>query len=329
MKQLFFSYLKGDEIPPLAIAPTSVATAESCFLLGFPFNETHLCAEKMAALAAFCAERLGFCSVMPYFGVVQEAAAFGADINWGSGSSMPSIRGHVFGSPDTVKIPENFLDRPPVKTILDSIKILKKIFAGEKLIIGKVMGPWTLSLHLTGMENFLVSTIEDPEAACHCLDMFLKVTVLFAEAQFEAGADAVTLADHATRDLVSPQTYKDLLMPRHKKINGKFFDGAFILHCCGSTTDRMEAFCEAGFKVFHFDSVNDVGEAIKKAGDMKLTGCVNNIDVLLNGTEYDVENQVRGLVGSGIKLISPECAVPLAVKNKMLKKLTDTVKLTF
>ena len=40
------------------INPTSIATAESCSALGFVFNETHLDADMMAALAAYGFENL-------------------------------------------------------------------------------------------------------------------------------------------------------------------------------------------------------------------------------------------------------------------------------
>jgi [methyl-Co(III) methanol-specific corrinoid protein]:coenzyme M methyltransferase len=48
---------------------------------------------------------------------------------------------------------------------------------------------------------------------------------------------------------------------------------------------------------------------------MKLTGCVNNPEVLLKGTRQHVREQVEVIIEKGIKLISPECAIPLKVRN--------------
>ena len=65
---------------------------------------------------------------------------------------------------------------------------------------------------------------------------------------------------------------------------------------------------------------------LKLAGPMKLTGCVNNPDVLLRGGPQDVRNQTARIVSKGIKLISPECAVPLKVSNENLAEIARTVR---
>jgi MtaA/CmuA family methyltransferase len=305
-----------DRIP--LICPTSVATLESCRQIGVLFNEVHLDADKMAALASTSYDFLGFDSIMPYFSVIQEAAAFGCEINWGSGEAMPNQKSTVFDDPEQFRLPDDLLDRKPLKTVIDAIKLLRKKYGNDVAIIGKVMGPWTLSYHLYGVENLLIDTIEDPEKVRAFLDKFKEISLRFAEAQFEAGADILTWADHATGDLVSPQTYKDFLLPVHKEINKRLSDKIVILHCCGNTYDRIQYFAEAGFPIFHFDSRNDIRKSLEAAGNMKLTGCINNPNILLNGSIGDVENQVGEIIESGIKLISPECAIPLKVKNENL-----------
>lgn len=326
-KERFFTLLEGKEADRAAVInPTSVATVESCGKLGINLSEVHLDSEKMTALATHSYENLGFDSVMPYFSVIQEAAAFGCGIDWGTGDAMPNQKSVVFTDPEQFKMPDDFLDRLPIKTVVESIAGLRKRLGRGALIIGKVMGPWTLSYQLHGVEDFLVETITEPETVKEFLDRFKKITIAFAAAQFEAGADIITLADHATADLVSPVTYKELLLPVHKEINKYFNDRKFILHCCGNTLDRMHLFAEAGFPVFHFDSKNDIGQSTKASGSMMLTGCVNNPEVLLKGTAGDVEKQVEEILAGGIRLVSPECAIPLKVSNANLEAIAQTVR---
>jgi [methyl-Co(III) methanol-specific corrinoid protein]:coenzyme M methyltransferase len=50
------------------------------------------------------------------------------------------------------------------------------------------------------------------------------------------------------------------------------------------------------------------------------------MDVLLNGTRHDVREQTESLINKGIRLISPECAIPLRVKNENLMEIVKTVK---
>ena len=136
---------------PSVISPTSIATAESCRMIGVNFNDVHLDSDKMAALAAVGYEKLGFDSVMPYFSVVQEAAALGCTINWGSTEDMPTQKNPPFAEPEQFTMPDDFLNRLPIRAVLEAIRILKNKAGKEALIIGKshgamdavVSSPWS------------------------------------------------------------------------------------------------------------------------------------------------------------------------------------------
>ena len=313
------------------ITPTSVATVDSMQATGAAFPDVHTDAEKMATLAAAGHDLLGFDTVAPYYSVQQEAAAFGAEMEWGKIDAMPASRSHPFSDPSEFKMPADFLDRLPIKTVVDSIRLLKKKYGDEVAICGKVMGPWTLSYHLYGVDNFLMDTALEPEKVTAFMQAFKEISITFALAQIEAGADILTWADHSTGDMVSAQTYEELLFPVHKQCMTELKSKMprkvpVMLHTCGKTLDRMPILANAGFDAFHFDSKNDPTEALKVVdGKILLTGCVNNVDVLLNGTVEDVKRQTTEIFNAGIKLISPECAVPCRVKNENLKAIVDTV----
>ena len=112
-------------------------------------------------------------------------------------------------------------------------------------IIGKVMGPWTLSYHLAGVQDFLLWTLTDPDKVLGLLDRLKEVSIAFARAQLQAGADAVVIADHATGDLVSPKTYRDFPFPVHREINHRI-GGPTILHLCGNCSDRSVSLWKPG-----------------------------------------------------------------------------------
>jgi [methyl-Co(III) methanol-specific corrinoid protein]:coenzyme M methyltransferase len=196
------------------------------------------------------------------------------------------------------------------------------------VIIGKVFGPWTTAYNLCGTQEFLMETAIDPEKAARYLEVFTPPPIIFAEAQFEAGADIVLWCDHVSGDLCSPQAYVDLLLPVHKKVLSSLLKkkGPIILHACGRTVDRIQYFEEAGFDAFHFDSRNDTKVALSKAGKMLLTGGVTNNGVLFGGTPDMVRSQVRQLLDDGIRLIAPECAIPMRTPNEnllMIRKAVD------
>jgi len=306
--------------------PTSVATVESMEQCGAFFPDAHLDPEKMATLSATGFELLGFDTIAPYFSVQQEAAAFGAKMRWGEVDSMPDVLENLYEDPSQIVIPSDFLERPPIHTVIESLRILKKEYGDNVCLVGKVMGPWTLSYHLHGVQSFLINTILDPEKVRGFLQKLKAVTIMFANAQFEAGADVVTLADHATGDLVSGDCYKDFLLPVHQEIN-KLINGPTILHICGNTTDRLDHIAKAGFKCFHFDSKVNPTEAKKIIdGRISLTGSINNPTVLYKGTPEDVRREVYKNCEAGIEMISPECAIPLRTPNENLRAIVKAVE---
>jgi [methyl-Co(III) methanol-specific corrinoid protein]:coenzyme M methyltransferase len=123
---------------------------------GIFFPQAHLDPRQMAELAAAGHEILGFDAIMPEFSVQQEAAALGCEIDWGSPSMMPDAKTHPFQRLEDLKIPENILEKPSLKIVLEALNILRRRHGDEVAIIGKVMGPWTISYHMAGTENFLL-----------------------------------------------------------------------------------------------------------------------------------------------------------------------------
>jgi MtaA/CmuA family methyltransferase len=327
-KRRFMSALFGGrpgDRPPVG-NPTSIVTLELMEQTGIFFPEAHLDPSKMAGLAAAGHEILGFDSIMPEFSVQQEAAALGCEMDWGSPSMMPDAKTHPFQRVEDLKIPENLLEKPSLKVVLDALAILRGRYGDEVAIIGKVMGPWTISYHMAGTENFLLWSATDPDKVRRFLDALKEVTVLFARAQFQAGADVVVLADHATGDLVSPKTYAHFLLPIHKEMVERI-GGPLILHICGNCGDRLRMFVEAGFDGYHFEWQVDSKEAVKVVNrEMSLVGNINNPTVLLRGTPEDVRGQVRYSVQAGVDILAPECAVPLQTPLRNLRAIVEAAQ---
>jgi [methyl-Co(III) methanol-specific corrinoid protein]:coenzyme M methyltransferase len=306
--------------------PTSIISIELMEKTGIFFPQAHLDARKMAELAAAGHEILGFDCIMPEFSVQQEAAALGCEMDWGSPSMMPDAKTHPFQRVEDLKIPENLLEKPSMKVVLEALNILRRQYGDEVAILGKVMGPWTISYHMAGTENFLLWSAIEPDKVRCFLDALKEVTLLFAKAQFQAGADVVVLADHATGDLVSPKTYQQFLLPVHKELVQRI-GGPLILHICGNCADRLRLFVEAGFDGYHFEWQVDSREAVRVVNkEMSLVGNINNPTTLLRGAPEDVRRQVRYSVAAGVDIIAPECAVPLQTPLRNLKAIVEAAQ---
>lgn len=326
-KERVMAVLAGNEFDVFpAVSPTSVATIEGMRRTGVSFPSAHTNGEEMAELAAVGHDEFGFDTVAPYFSVHLEAAALGAKVDWSDQTSTPQVIETAFKSLDEFEIPDNFLSRSEFQQLLKALRLLHKRYQGEVAVIGKVIGPWTLAYNLYGVENLILDTILEPEKTRALIEELAIVPLEFAKAQFEAGADIVTWADHVTADLVSAKIYEEFVMPVHARVTRILQQyGPLILHVCGNVADRFPLFIKVGFKCFHMDSRNDIAKAVEIAGDqIKIVGCINNPITLSQGTPIDVRQEVEYNLACGVQMIGPECAIPTSVPTENLKTLVQT-----
>lgn len=312
---------------PPAVNPTSIACHGLMAKAQVFFPEAHLNPRAMAELALAGHEVVGFDAVMPEFSVVQEAAALGAEVDWGDRDRMPDVKNFPNRDFSDVVVPSDFLEKPSCRVVLDALSLLRRQVGGRVAIIGKVMGPWTLSYHMVGTQNFLLAVgMGEREKVRNMLRQLMPVSIAFINAQFQAGADIVVLADHATRNLVGPHHYQEYLLPIHQEIMSQV-GGPTILHVCGNCSDRLELFAETGVDAYHFEWQVDAREAVRRIGDrISLVGNINNPRALLQGTPEDVYKQARYAIKAGVHLIGPECAIPLSTPLENLRAIVEAVR---
>ncbi len=293
-------------------------------LTGAQFPDAHLDAEKMAGLAMTGHTVLGLDVVMPLFSVCHEAAAMGCNVKWGSLTAMPESGPPIFRDLDDIRIPKDLLERPGCTVPLAAIRLLKKRLGEDAAVCGKVFGSWTQSYHYFGIENFLMGTLDDPDKTRRILDRLLPVTILFARAQIEAGADCILLADHVTRDLCSPQTYETFVLPLHRRL-AEEIKVPLILHICGNTLDRVGMIARTGVACFHWDTKSGPPEQEREMAGPRLAlmGGVSNY-LLLRGTPDEVAAQAAHAVAAGIDVVGPECAIPLTTPLENLKSVAGS-----
>ncbi len=308
--------------------PTSVATVELMDLVDAPFPGANREAEKMARLAATSYEDLGFDSIMPVYSVIQESSALGCKMQWEGKGNWPTVRMSepIWKTADDIVIPNDFLDHPDLVCVLDALKFLRKEYGDDVAIIGKTMGPWSLAYHCFGVENFLLLSLDDPDETRRILDRLKEATIQFGLAQIDAGADALTLPDHATGDLVSGAYYEKYLQALHTEFAEKI-PCPLILHICGRTVDRMRFIAQTGMAAFHFDSKNTPEESMAEvAGKIALIGNINNPETLFAKGPMEVRAEVFANLDAGVQLVGPECAIPLQAPIENLLEISRAVK---
>ena len=320
--------LQGEPVDRTPVCnPTSVATVELMDLVEAPFPEANWDADLMVRLAATSYTELGFDTIMPVFSIIQESSALGCRIQWEHKQNWPVVMmaEPIWREVDDIRIPSDLLTHPHTRCVLQAISALKRQYGDEVAILGKTMGPWSLAYHCFGIEPFLLGSLEDPGKTAAILERLKEVTVRFGTAQIEAGADALTLPDHATGDLVSAEYYARYLRDLHGEFAERL-SAPLILHICGRTVDRMEHIVRTGMAAFHFESKNEPAEAVDiMAGRMALVGNINNPQTLFTGSAHDVRQEVRAALEAGVGLIAPECAIPLQTPIQNLQAIPAAV----
>jgi len=327
-RDIFINALARKAVPrPATGSATSIVTMDLMEQAEAFFPEAHLDPKTMARLARAGATMLGFDNVMPLFSVWHESAALGCEMDWGAVDRMPDARQPLANSIDEVPlIPADLLSRQGCAVPLEALGILKRDIGDEVAVVGKVFGPWTLGYHVYGVEEFLIHTLLKPDAVKRAMERLKEVTVAFAQAQIDAGADALCLADHATRDLCSPETYRDFLSDIHAEMADRI-PCPLILHICGDTADRIPYIRETGLACFHFDSKVPTATARTLAGDgLALMGGTSNLDVIRTGTPDAIAADVREKANHHIEIIGPECAVPLDAPCENMRILASEVR---
>jgi [methyl-Co(III) methanol-specific corrinoid protein]:coenzyme M methyltransferase len=249
-------------------------------------------------------------------------------MQWEEKDNWPTVRMYnpIWKSADDVKIPAGILEHRDMKAITDSIRMLKDELGDEVAIIGKTMGPWTLAYHVFGVESFLLGTVDNPDETKRALEKLKEISILFGQAQIDAGADALTFPDHATGDLVSGEYYKEFLQDIHTEMVDAL-EAPLILHICGKTIDRMPYIAKTGMASFHFDSKNDPQAAMDAVnGGITLVGNINNPETLYARGPEEVRQEVYKCLEAGVQMIGPECAVPLATKIENLMEIPLAIK---
>jgi MtaA/CmuA family methyltransferase len=308
------------------VNPTSLATVELMDLVDAPFPNANREPELMARLAATGHTELGFDSIMPVFSIIQESSAIGCKIQWEHKDNWPTVKmtEPIYSEPSDVRIEDDWMDHPDTRCVLEAIRILRSEYP-DVAIIGKTMGPWSLGYHTFGVERFLLMSLDDETATKDVLERLKRITIEYGQAQAQAGADAVTLPDHATGDLVSGEYYRRYLQEMHQEF-AEAIPIPIILHICGRTVDRMGYIAETGMAAFHYDSKNRPQESMDAVGGkISLVGNVNNPTTLYSKAPEDVKHEVRENLEAGVQMVGPECAIPLQTPIESLRAIREAV----
>lgn len=214
---------------------------------------------------------------------------------------------------------------PPLSLLeetFDKVEIddVKRRYPDHCLIYGSHIGPFTAAYMAMGLEHFSLGLIEDPPFVRRLLDSRAEWCVSAFQKAVNLGAEVIILGDdaaHRSGPIVSPKTWRELVLPLHRDIVGAL-DVPVIWHSDGAAAGLLPFAIEAGFAGFHGlepGAGNDLAVFKREFGrDLVLIG---NIDVnVLMGSDLDL---VKREVSRAIRQGSPGGGYMVATCNSIFK----------
>ncbi len=295
----------------LASSPLTTPTIDQMKAVDAYWPSAHSDVDLMVRLASAAYEVAELKGIKVPFELTVEAEAFGSELNMGKMGRNPYVTKPAFESMDQIDFSDEIFERGRFHIVFDALKKLSEKYGDFLPIYPQIVGPYTLLGHLIGAEKMLRLTLKEKEKVGETLLLLADFNIEYAKRVMESGGNILCIADPtASGDLISPVSFRDLLLPAYKKISSSV-DFPVILHICGNTTRFLDYIRDSGFDAFSFDSMVEVKTAKEKlAGKLALVGNVPTIEGLLNGTPEKVREYSMKALNDGIDILCGACAIP-------------------
>jgi MtaA/CmuA family methyltransferase len=289
-------------------------TADLMGLCGSSWPEAHKNAGDMVNLAAAAHNFCGLESMKLPFCMTVEAEALGCAISYGDEMNLPQVKSHPFSRYDRLSPPADYLRRARVPIVLEAIRMAKDKYAGFIPVVSSVVGPFTLACKVFDFQDVLADILLDPGEIIRMLDVLTDLCKSYMKAQQDAGSDVILIGEAScSGDVVSPEIYRDFILPCHQKI-GAAISVPTVVHICGNCTGHLPYIARSNISGFSFDVKTDIAECVRQLkGNTAIIGYVDPLAVLLNGTPETVESETRICRQNGVDVLNAGCAWPPGV----------------
>ncbi|WP_049796255.1 MtaA/CmuA family methyltransferase [Methanomassiliicoccus luminyensis] len=315
-----------DYTPPAN--PLAQTTNELMNIVKASWPKAHYDAKLMADLAAAPHEVCGVEAARPQFDISLEAEVLGCKLDWNK-PDRPPVTGPAYTDPKDVTWPTDLENADRIPHVLGAIDILRKRYDGNLPIIPVLTAPFTVAGHIAGVENLVLWTVTDPEKAHKFISAATDFCIEYGRLQTAYGAHILFPADpSASGDLISGETYREFVLPYHKKLASSI-SAPKVLHICGNTKPLLPYIREAGFDAFSFDVKTPVWYARKILGNkVSLLGSLDVIDLMPNGTPEQVYARTVECIQQGVDIVGSGCDVSYGTSLDNIKAYVRAAKET-
>ncbi|GAW91065.1 MtaA/CmuA family methyltransferase [Calderihabitans maritimus] len=329
-RERFMAALEGlpvDRLPVVSVCQH--ATYDQMEKLDTYWPEANRKAEDMARLASGAFSILGFDAVRVPFCQTHELEALGAQLKKMDNKNLPSVDVHPYKIGDEAEFPDDFLSRGRIPELIKAVSILKEELGEKVIVIGGIIGPFSIAASLVGITDMIKAAWKKPESVRQYIEIGERAGTTLAKAMIEAGADIIVVEDMmASLDIVSPKIYRELCFPYEKK-QVEQLNVPVIIHICGKLDKIIVDVAKTGCAAISVEPVVNVEEALEKFKaeglSAPLIGAVHPVESLFLGNPEKVKQETLDYIKKGVSMISPGCAVPPGTKIENLKAMVEAV----
>ncbi len=256
--------------------------------------------------------------VMSAMDLSVEAEEFGAEVlmsDW----EVPTVTGRLVSNPEMIRA----LSVPAIGTNRARVYLgtVERLAASvdDAIVLGGMIGPFSLAGRLFGVSESLVETAGEPEMIHTLLEKTTAYLMRYAAEFKKAGAHGVVIAE-PTAGLMSPASVREFSSPYVRRIIEAVEDGGFqiILHNCGARIGHLQATLDSGARILHFGKPMDLVNALQQVpDDIILCGNLDPSEIFVGASADELRTRTKALLAETSSrknfVISSGCDIPAQV----------------
>jgi uroporphyrinogen decarboxylase len=232
--------------------------------------------------------------IFPMMDLTVEVEALGSEINFPENTN-PSVAKPLIKNREDLKILKgNWQGISGRMKVF--IEVMEKIAKKYSIIKGGyVIGPFTMAGEFMGANDIAMQAMLNPELVSELVNFSLEVISEYANALFNAGADAIAVLEPLAV-ILSPKKYKEFSLYPFKKLVSNLNNKPLILHICGNTNHLIKSMLDSGAVGLSLDSVINF-EELKKIIPQEITlmGNLNPVKIFLQSTPDQIAEATKYL----------------------------------
>lgn len=300
--------------------------------VGLPLDEYFTSAAAVAEGQLRLRQKYQDDIVYPFFYGAIELEAFGGEVEFYQ-DGPPNAVGPLLADPHEIMELQapRVVDSPPLRRVLDTLSLLAAELAGEALIVGVVMSPYSMPVMQLGFAEYLQLLYEQPDLAARLHAVNEAFAVEWANAQLAAGANAIGYFDPLASPTVLPTAmFTATGLPMMARAMAAINGPCAALLASGITTPVIDDLVASSAVILGASSDEDL-TAVKRLADGRATvmGNLNGIEMRRwspqEAAAAATSALIQGAPGGRFILSDTHGEIPIQVPEDVLLAITAAV----